>query len=251
MKILGVIPARYGASRFPGKPLADIGGTTMVQRVYEQCAQATGLAGVVVATEDERIAAHVRSFGGEAALTSAACPTGTERVAEVAAQRPGFDAYINIQGDEPFIAPEAINAVCACLLGGAEIATLARPWDPTDDLHNPNLVKVVRNALGDALYFSRSAIPFVRGREAANTAEWLQAAPFFKHLGIYGFRREVLLRIPAMPPAVLEQAESLEQLRWLFHGFRIQVGLTAHDSIAIDVPADVDKALAYLASMRS
>lgn len=243
--ILGIIPARYGAQRFPGKPLADIGGKTMIQRVWEQCKQASLLDEVVVATEDERIVAHVEAFGGKAMLTSPDHVSGTERIAEVAAAYPGFDHCVNIQGDEPCISPVSVNLLCEALLApGTDIATLIRPWADDEDVWNTNLVKVVTDHDGFALYFSRSPIPHVRGN--AEVDEWHKAYPFFKHLGIYGFRREVLLQVPAMKPTYLEKAESLEQLRWLANGWRVRTGITPHDSIAVDVPGDVDKVLAWL-----
>jgi len=244
--ILCIIPARYSATRFPGKPLADIGGKSMIQRVYEQCKRASLLAEVVVATEDGRIMAHVAGFGGKAAMTSPGHVSGTERIAEVAAQYPGYTHYVNVQGDEPFINPEAIDSLCEVLVSeGTDIATLVRPWDAGEDIGNPNLVKAVLDHEGHAMYFSRSPIPHVRG--VADTSTWAGSFAYYKHLGIYGFRREVLMLVPNMRPSFLEQAESLEQLRWLANGYRIKTGITPHDSLAIDVPSDVDKAMLFLA----
>lgn len=248
--ILGIIPARYAAQRFPGKPLADIGGKSMIQRVWEQCKQAHRLHEVVVATEDERIVAHVEAFGGKAMLTSPDHVSGTERIAEVAAAYPAFSYCVNIQGDEPCISPESINLLCEALLTpDTDIATLVRPWADDEDIWNNNLVKVVTDHQGFALYFSRSPIPHVRGN--AEVDQWHTEYPFFKHLGIYGFRREVLMQVPAMKPSFLEKAESLEQLRWLANGWRVRTGITPHDSIAVDVPGDVDKVLAWLAAQPS
>lgn len=246
MKILCIIPARYGAMRFPGKPMADIGGKTMIERVYAQCRKAQLPTDVIVATEDERIMAHVQGFGGKAAMTSPDHISGTERIAEVASQYPDYDYYVNVQGDEPFISPEAIDLLCQTLTQPqVDIATLVKPWDATDDLNNPNMVKAVLDHAGNALYFSRSPIPFVRSVDDRTT--WTQYAPFFKHLGIYGFRREVLLAVPSMKPSPLE-IESLEQLRWLANGYRIRTSTTQHDSIAIDTPEDLQRALAWLAA---
>lgn len=246
MKILCIIPARYGAMRFPGKPMADIGGKTMIERVYTQCRKAQQPTEVIVATEDARIQAHVQAFGGKAAMTSPDHISGTERIAEVAAQYPDYDYYVNVQGDEPFINPDAIDLLCQTLTQpSVEIATLVKPWDAADDLDNPNMVKAVLDHAGNALYFSRSPIPFVRGVDDRHT--WLSHAPFYKHLGIYGFKREVLLAVPSMKPSPLE-IESLEQLRWLANGYKIRTATTLHDSIAIDTPADLTRALAWLAA---
>ncbi len=232
MKTLGVIPARYGAQRFPGKPLALIAGKPLVQRVYEQARKASRLDVVVVATDDQRIAAAVRQFGGEVAMTSPDCPSGTDRAAEVARQR-DCDLIVNIQGDEPLLRPEMINQLVDGLVAdpGCAMATLAHKIETTAALANPNIVKVVFAATGNALYFSRHLIPYVRdtGTTAAH----------FKHLGIYAYRREFLLKFVTMPQSSLEKAEKLEQLRALENGFAIKVLVTPHDSVGVDTPEDV------------
>jgi 3-deoxy-manno-octulosonate cytidylyltransferase (CMP-KDO synthetase) len=233
MKTLGVIPARYGAQRFPGKPLALIAGKPLIQRVYEQARKAKSLDAVVVATDDERIAEAVRGFAGAVAMTSPDCPSGTDRAAEVARQ---FDCefIVNIQGDEPLMQPEMIDQ----LVGGIEgdpycsMATLARRIESPELLANPNVVKVVFATTGNALYFSRHPIPFMR--DTAGTKP-----EHFKHLGIYAYRRNFLLKFVTMPPSSLEKTEKLEQLRALENGFAIKVLVTPHDSVGVDTPEDV------------
>lgn len=234
MKIdtLGVIPARHGAQRFPGKPLALIAGKSLVQRVYEQAAKAKRLDKVVVATEDTRILEAVEGFGGDAMLTSPECATGTDRVAEVARQ---YDCrlVLNIQGDEPLMRPEMIDQLVEGMQAdtGSVMGTLARKISAPDQLANPNVVKVVVGRTGNALYFSRSQIPFVR--DAGDTTT------FYKHLGIYAYRREFLMAFVELPVSALEKAEKLEQLRALENGHGIRVWITAHDSIGVDRPEDV------------
>ena len=230
MKTLGVIPARYGAQRFPGKPLALIAGKPLIQRVYEQARQAKRLDRVVVATDDARIAAAVKKFGGEVVLTSPACPSGTDRAAEVARQL-DCDLIVNIQGDEPLIQPAMIDQLVDGF-AGCDMATLARPIESAEVLANPNVVKVVFASNGNALYFSRHPIPFVR--EVGTPAQ------HFKHLGIYAYRREFLLKFVQLPQSALEKTEKLEQLRALENGFAIKVLVTPHDSVGVDVPADVE-----------
>lgn len=241
MSILGVIPARFASTRFPGKPLVDIKGQTMVQRVYGQARQASTLARVVVATDDARIYDHVRSFGGEAVMTSSAHPTGTDRVLEVAEKFPAHSAYINIQGDEPFIDPQQIDQVGEMLQRhpGAYIATLAKRLSDLADLHNPNIIKVVRSQLGQGLYFSRSPIPHVR--QADGTEAWHARHGFLKHIGIYGYTGPALAAIRTMQQTPLELSESLEQLRWLENGLPIYVDLTTFESHSVDVPADLER----------
>lgn len=241
MSILGVIPARFASTRFPGKPLVDIHGQTMVQRVYLQACQATTLARVVVATDDLRIYDHVLGFGGEAVMTSDTHPTGTDRVIEVAERLPGHSAYINIQGDEPFIDPRQIDLVGEMLgrHGGAYIATLAKRLNDLADLHNPNIIKVVRSQSGQGLYFSRSPIPHVR--KAGGEAEWHTQHGFLKHIGIYGYTGPALQAIASMQQTPLELAESLEQLRWLENGLPIYVDLTTFESHSVDVPEDLKR----------
>ena len=241
MKIasLGVIPARYGAQRFPGKPLALIAGKSLVQRVYEQAAKAKRLDKVVVATEDTRILEAVEKFGGDAMLTSPECATGTDRVAEVARQY-DCELVLNIQGDEPLMRPEMIDQLVEGMQSdaGCVMGTLARKINPApsrvnaaDQLTNPNVVKVVIGKTGNALYFSRSQIPFVRDGSGATA--------FYKHLGIYAYRREFLMKFVALPASELEKAEKLEQLRTLENGHAIRVWITPHDSIGVDRPEDV------------
>ena len=241
LKTLGVIPARHGAQRFPGKPLAKIAGKSLVQRVYEQSAKAKRLDKVVVATEDTRILEAVEAFGGDAMLTSPECATGTDRVAEVARQY-DYGLVLNIQGDEPLMRPamidqlvEGMQASASCVMG-----TLARKIESPGVLDNPNVVKVVVANTGDALYFSRSTIPYVRDAKSAEASEWLQSHTFFKHLGIYAFRREFLLKFVQLPQTPLEKAEKLEQLRALENGFTIKVWITPFDSIGVDRPEDVE-----------
>lgn len=245
MKYIGIIPARYASSRFPGKPLADLGGKTMIQRVYERVS--TVLDDVAVATDDRRIADAVEAFGGRAIMTSDRHRSGTDRVCE-AAHILGSDAdvIINIQGDEPFIAPSQIEALKGCFDDDIDIASLARPFDPAlgfDALFDPNLVKVVMGDRGNALYFSRSIIPYVR---STDWKHWLEKTTFYTHVGIYAYRRDVLNRIAELPQAPLETAESLEQLRWLSAGYRIRMAITDEPTIGIDTPADLEAAVEYL-----
>lgn len=236
--ILGVIPARFASTRFPGKPLADIRGKTMIQRVYEQAVLSKLIQKIVVATDDERIYAHVRMFGGEVMLTRAEHPSGTDRCAEVAEQYPEARYILNIQGDEPFIQPEQIDLLASTLTEKTQtgIATLAKKIELAEALDNPNTVKVVLSQTGEALYFSRYPIPFLRGTAPENR---LSQHTFYKHIGLYGFRREILQQITALAPTPLERAESLEQLRWLEHGYRIAVQITDMETIGVDTPEDL------------
>lgn len=238
MKILGIIPARYASTRFPGKPLVDIGGKSMIQRVYAQCKKAILLTDVVVATEDERIMTHVQNFGGKVEMTSDQHLTGTDRVAEVAQKYPDFDAYINIQGDEPFIAPEAIDILCQKMTENKpQIATLIKKITDISLLQNPNAVKVVADKNNYALYFSRQPIPFLRNQP--NLESWIEVHDFYQHIGIYGFSKETLAEIGILSPGILEMAESLEQLRWMENGYHILTAITDYQSIAIDTPEDL------------
>lgn len=238
MKILGVIPSRYGSTRFPGKPLIDIDGKTMIQRVYEQAKKSTLLNEVVVATDDERIFKHVQSFGGKVIMTAASHESGTERCAEVAEKmNGGFDVVINIQGDEPFINPEQINQLCNCFEDPkTDIATLVKKIDSEDELFNPNRPKVVFDANHFAKQFSRNTIP-----ELKDTAkkDWLNNHTFYKHIGIYGYRTNLLKTISQLPPSPLELKERLEQLRWLENGYAIKIAITTFEAIAIDTPEDL------------
>jgi 3-deoxy-manno-octulosonate cytidylyltransferase (CMP-KDO synthetase) len=235
--LLIIIPARYASTRFPGKPLAMIGDKTMIQRVYEQ-AQASSLADqVVVATDDARIYDHVVVFGGKVVMTAHHHLSGTDRCAEVAGLFPTAEWVVNVQGDEPFIQAEQIDLLCRTLTAAkGGIATLAKKITQEQLLFDTNCVKVVCSQQGEALYFSRHPIPFIRGVEQA---EWLTKSLHFKHIGLYGFRREILLELAELPPAPLELAESLEQLRWLDHGYRIAVGITELETVGIDTPEDL------------
>jgi 3-deoxy-manno-octulosonate cytidylyltransferase (CMP-KDO synthetase) len=240
MKVLGVIPARYASSRFPGKPLAVIQGKSMIRRVFEQASLCSGLDEVIVATEDARIETHVLSFGGKVMMTSPDHGSGTERCAEVA-KKTGrdFDVVINIQGDEPFIDPCQISQVAGCFDDpGVQIATLVRKIVRFEDIDDPNVVKVLFDKNQKAICFSRSPIPHDRGKPHSS---WINDFDYFKHIGIYGYRGSVLRELVGLPPCRLEKAESLEQLRWIWHGYSIHVRETECESIAIDTPADLLK----------
>jgi len=244
MKFTAVIPARYASTRFPGKPLAMLGGKTVIQRVYEQAASV--LSEVYVATDDERILNAVEAFGGHAVMTRADHQSGTDRIEE-AVEKTGTqaDVIINIQGDEPFIQPSQIKTLMALFDDPqTQIGTLGKRFDSMDAVSNPNSPKIVTDHRGFALYFSRSVIPFIRGIE---TDEWLSYYPFLKHLGVYAYRREVLAEVTRLPQGQLEKAESLEQLRWLENGYRIRVGLTDVETVGIDTPADLERAEQFLA----
>lgn len=241
MKILGVIPSRYASTRFPAKPLADIAGKPMVQRVYEQAAKAKCFTKVVVATDHESIFMTVESFGGNVVMTSAEHPTGTDRCYQaLQLQAEPFDFVINIQGDEPFIEPEQMNLLASALDEHTQLATLVSKINDYESLTNPNTVKVVFNHRYEALYFSRHAIPYVRG---VNAEAWLQKHDFYKHIGIYAYRADALAKITHLVQSTLEVAESLEQLRWLQNGFTIKVKETPYASIGIDTPQDLEMAL--------
>ena len=245
MNILGIIPARFASSRFPGKPLHLIAGQTLIQRVIERCQLAKSLREVIVATDDERIAEVARKFC-RVEMTRADHPSGSDRIAEVAA-RCACDAVVNIQGDEPLIDPAVIDAVATALVG-AEMSTAATVIKSVEDYDNPNVVKVVTDVAGRALYFSRRTIPFLRDHAVQSTAAQLAAFPFLKHLGIYGYRRDALLRLVKFPQSPLEQAERLEQLRALENGIPIAVVRVDYDSVGVDVPADVERVERLLAA---
>lgn len=238
MKILGIIPARYASTRFPGKPLHLIAGKPLIQHVVERCKTASALADVIVATDDARIAEVARQFC-RVEMTSDQHPSGTDRIAEVVS-RCECDAAVNIQGDEPLIDPGVVNAV-AQALADSPMSTAATLIRDIGEYDNPNVVKVVVNVAGRALYFSRRTIPFVRDAASRPIAEQLAAFPFLKHLGIYGYRRETLLKLVKFPVSALETAEKLEQLRALDHGIQIAVVTVKHDSVGVDVPADVER----------
>lgn len=241
MNALGIIPARYASTRFPGKPLVNIQGKTMIRRVYEQASKSSSLGGVVVATDDDRIFKEVESFGGKAVMTSIHHKNGTERCVEALEKqgKANWDVVVNIQGDEPFIHPEQIDKVVGCFMNNAvQIATLARFLTNEKDLHNHSIIKVVRKNSGEALYFSRSPIPYCRD---ANGDNWVSKHNYLKHIGLYAFRTQVIEKLVALPPSTLELAESLEQLRWLENGYPIYVTLTDQESISIDTPEDLQK----------
>ena len=236
MKILAVIPARHASTRFPGKPLAIIAGKPLLQHVVERCQKAQSLSDIIVATDDTRIWELAQSFC-RAEMTSPDHPSGTDRIAEVI-QRTHCDGAVNIQGDEPLIDPQVIDSV-AQALANAPMSTAATAIRDPADYDNPNVVKVVVNSCGRALYFSRRTIPYVRDAASGSVAEQLAAFPFLKHLGIYGYRRETLLRLVKFPVSALEQAEKLEQLRALENGVEIAVVRVNYESIGVDVPGDV------------
>ncbi len=238
MKIIGIVPARYASTRFPGKPLALIAGRPLIQHVIERCQAAKSLSEVIVATDDTRIWEVAQEFC-RAEMTSPDHANGTDRLAEVA-ERCACDAVINIQGDEPLIDPAVIDAVAAAL-DSAEMATAATPLRDPAEYENPNVVKVVVNAAGRALYFSRRTIPYLRDAAQRSAVEQLAAFPFLKHIGIYGYRRATLLRLVRWPVSPLEAAEQLEQLRALDHGLPLAVVRVAYESIGVDVPADVKR----------
>lgn len=240
MKILGVIPARFASTRFPGKPLIDIGGKTMIQRVYEQACKAIALSKVIIATDDERIYNHAIAIGANVVMTSTLHQSGTDRCAEVVAQQiEVYDAVINIQGDEPFIHPEQINELAQCFANSAtQIATLVKKITTTEDLKSNTVMKVALTNSLQTLYFSRNAIPYMRGTPID---EWLQHATYYKHIGIYGFRTATLQAVTALAPSTLELTESLEQLRWLQNDYKIQVAITELESVSIDTPEDLLK----------
>lgn len=239
MKFIAIIPARYASTRFPGKPLATLGGKSVIQRVYEQVS--TVLDDVYVATDDQRIFQAVEAFGGRAVMTSPNHKSGTDRIQEAITKIGGqWDVVVNVQGDEPFIQASQIKTVCECFEDPeTQIATLGKPFDDMDAVGNPNSPKIVVDNRHYAMYFSRSIIPFVRGQEKES---WLQSYPFLKHLGLYAYRADVLAEITRLPQSSLELAESLEQLRWLQNGYRIKVGLTDVETVGIDTPEDLARA---------
>ena len=246
MEFVAIIPARYASTRFPGKPLAMLGGKPVIRRVYEQV---TGvLPDAVVATDDERILRAVEEFGGRAVMTSAEHRSGTDRCWEAyLKQGKTYDVVVNVQGDEPFVRASQLEAVKRCFDDPAtDIATLVRPFAATDGLEaleNPNSPKVVLNKNWNALYFSRSIIPFQRN---ADKEDWLKGHTYYKHIGLYAYRTEVLKEITALPQSSLELAESLEQLRWLENGYKIKVGISDVETIGIDTPQDLKHAEEFL-----
>jgi 3-deoxy-manno-octulosonate cytidylyltransferase (CMP-KDO synthetase) len=239
--ILGVIPARYASSRFPGKPLVDILGKSMIQRVYEQAKKSNKLDEVVVATDDERIFNHVKSFGGQAVMTEANHPSGTDRCFE-AFKKSGkdFKYIINIQGDEPFIDPSQIDLLVDVCDGKTELATLMIPVDSYEVLFDTGEVKITMNNKHEALYFSREVIPHIKG---VDKKDWHKHFPYYRHVGMYAYRADILKEITTLEISSLEKAESLEQLRWLENGFKIKLAITDFDSHCIDTPEDIEKVL--------
>ncbi len=245
MKFIAVIPARYASTRFPGKPLAMLGGKSVIQRVYQQAISV--LPEAYVATDDERIFQCVEQFGGHAIMTRSDHKSGTDRIQE-AVKHIGTDAdvIINIQGDEPFVQASQLQTLMQLFDDPTtQIGTLGKRFESMEAAQNPNSPKIVCDRRGFALYFSRSVIPFVRGKE---TSEWLDHYAYLKHLGLYAYRREVLHEVTQLPQSPLEKAESLEQLRWLENGYRIRVGLTDIETVGIDTPEDLERAEAFLAS---
>ena len=250
-RFVGLIPSRYASTRFPGKPLALIDGKPMVQRVYEQVSKVLDL--VYVATDDQRIYDAVTAFGGKAVMTSSDHKSGTDRIYEAYTKvGQGREIAINIQGDEPFILTSQLETVCHCFdSADTQIATLVKPFDVADGwqaLSNPNSPKVVLNKNMEAMYFSRSVIPYKRG---ADTSEWLASHTFYKHIGLYAYRADVLKQITSLPQSELEKTESLEQLRWLENGYRIKTGVTNAETVGIDTPEDLKRAEEFLAQHKN
>lgn len=245
MKALAIIPARYASTRFPGKPLAMIGGMSMVMRVYNQVKKAKNIADVIVATDDNRIYDHVITHFGKAMLTANSHASGTDRCGEVLGKvHENFDLIINVQGDEPFIQPEQIELLLSAFnKQEIEVATLAFEIQNPEDIWNPNIVKVVCDSNKNALYFSRSPIPYIRNKDAI---AWQRSFPFKKHIGMYAFRSHALKKIVRLTPSPLEQAESLEQLRWMENGYSIHILTTPTLNISIDTPDDLERAIGLL-----
>ena len=246
---VAVIPARYSATRLPGKPLVNLAGKPMIQRVWERAREAKRISRVIIATDDERIRQAAAGFGAEAVMTRSEHRSGTERVAEVAVSMPGSDdeIFVNVQGDEPLVEPDAIDTLVEAIESeeGISVATLMVPIAKPGDIMDPNIVKVVLDFDGNALYFSRAPIPWVRDRDAPVHAQHM------KHLGLYAFRRSALLDFATLPLGDLERIEQLEQLRWMENGYKIRVAETQHDSVSVDVPEDVVRVEKLLAQSRS
>lgn len=245
MKFIGIIPARYASTRFPGKPLALLGGKPVIQHVYEKVAAV--LEAAYVATDDERIYDVVKAFGGQVVMTRTDHKSGTDRIEEAIEKIGGeWDVVVNVQGDEPFVAKSQLDTICHCFDDPTtQIATLGKPFESMEAVQNPNSPKIVVDNMGFAMYFSRSVIPYVRGKEESS---WLTHYPFLKHLGIYAYRKDVLRQVTQLPQSSLEIAESLEQLRWLQNGFKIKVGTTDVETVGIDTPQDLERAEEFLKS---
>lgn len=243
MKFIGIIPARYASTRFPGKPLALLGGKPVIQHVYEKVAAV--LEAAYVATDDKRIYDVVKSFGGQVVMTRTDHKSGTDRIEEAIEKIGGeWDVVVNVQGDEPFVAKSQLDTICHCFDDPTtQIATLGKPFESMKAVQNPNSPKIVVDNMGFAMYFSRSVIPYVRGKEMSS---WLTHYPFLKHLGIYAYRKDVLRQVTQLPQSSLEIAESLEQLRWLQNGFKIKVGTTDVETVGIDTPQDLERAEEFL-----
>ncbi|MDN5201408.1 3-deoxy-manno-octulosonate cytidylyltransferase [Fulvivirgaceae bacterium BMA10] len=240
MKILGIIPARYGSTRFPAKALALLGKKTIVQRVYEQALKAKSLDKVIIATDHSKIYDHVIGFGGEVTMTSQDHRSGTDRCHEAfSKEKDHFDYIINIQGDEPFIDPKQIDLLARCFDNSVQLATLIKRISDAKILFDPNVVKVITNTNSEAIYFSRETIPHLRG---VDKAKWLEKHSYYKHIGIYGYRADILKSITKLSASSLEKAESLEQLRWIENGYKIRVAETQIEAIGIDTPEDLEKA---------
>lgn len=244
-KIIGIIPARFASSRLPGKPLVDLGGQSMIERVYKQAMHSSRLSKVVVATDHSKIYEHVLNFGGNACMTSKDHPSGTDRCYEaLEKEKERFDYVINIQGDEPFIESSQIDLLTEQLDGQTQLATLIKKIDTEEQLYSVGEVKVTFNKNFEALYFSRAVIPYLH---KVQPKDWLKSYEFYKHVGMYAYRADVLQQITKLKLSVLEQAESLEQLRWMENGFIVKVALTDVETMCVDTPEDLEKARALLA----
>lgn len=241
MSIIGIIPARYASTRFPGKPLIQINGKSMIQRVYEQAAKSQFMTKIIIATDDDRIAEHAKSFGAEVVITRADHPSGTDRCFE-AYQLNGqkFDHVLNIQGDEPFLDPEQIDSLAKECKQDVEIATQMIKCTDHNLLFDKGEVKIILNSKNEALYFSRNVIPFIKGVEEK---DWHRHFDYYRHVGMYAYRSDILEKITRLKPSALELAESLEQLRWLEHGYKIKCVETSYDSHCIDTPEDIEKVI--------
>lgn len=245
MKVTGIIPARYASSRFPGKPLIDLAGKSMLQRVYERCLLSTSLNEIIIATDDQRIFDHAKTFTDKVCMTDANHPSGTDRCAEVVAlMNLDTDVVVNIQGDEPLINPHQIDLLVSCFNDPqTQIATLIKPITNTEVLFNPNTPKVILDEHDFAIYFSRETIPHLRN---IDKSEWLEHHTFYQHIGIYAYQTQVLQEITKLPQSALEKSESLEQLRWISNQYKIKTAITNEETIAIDSPEDVHRVISLL-----
>ena len=240
MKILGIIPSRYASTRFPGKPLVSIGGKSIIERTVEQVRKSSLVNDLIVATDDQRIYDHVIGFG-KVCMTNPNHQSGTDRCYEVLKlQKKSYDYVINIQGDEPFIQPDQIDLLAKALDNKTQIATLIKPIQPSEQIFDPNTVKVVKDLNGNAIYFSRNPIPYCREKQQS---EWINHSTYYKHIGIYAYRTDILAKITQLDVSSLEKAESLEQLRWIENGYKIKTAITHCESIGIDTPKDLENVL--------